>query len=82
MVSPGSKKPASAENILGGNIFWRPSKHLSLKIGSMITTGSTRGNNSTLQFLQIFLQPASTVSSRELSHLVQKYWMNSIRPST
>ena len=25
-----------------------------------------------MQFLQIFLQPASTVSSRELSHLVQK----------
>ena len=39
----GSMKPANAECIPRGHAFWRPRKHFSPNVGTMMQTGSTRG---------------------------------------
>src|SRR5213082_3521260 len=50
MVSAASTKPARQEYMPGGKCFWRPSRHFSPDVTSMITTGSVRGKCSALQF--------------------------------
>ena len=62
MDSPGSRKPARAEYIALGQIFWRPSRHFSPLTGSMITTGSVRGKCWVLQAGQTRFQPPSVAS--------------------
>ena len=60
--SPGSKKPAKAENMPLGQMAWRPKRQRSPKTGSMITTGSVRGKCSPLQEGQARFQPPSRTS--------------------
>ncbi len=59
MLSPGSRKPAKAENMPCGHAAWRPSRQRSPRTASMITTGSVRGKCSTLQEGQKRFQPPS-----------------------
>ena len=59
MVSPGSRKPASADHMPLGQTFWRPIRQRSPITGSMITTGSVRGKCSALQDGQTRFHPPS-----------------------
>src|SRR5580692_9186542 len=71
IVSPGSMKPASAENMPGGKCRPRPTRHASPCVANMIATGSVRGKCSVLQAAQTRFQPPSARVVRA-PHLGQK----------
>src|ERR1700761_3936689 len=73
VVSPGSTNPASAEYIPGAKWRWRPSKHRSPSMTSMITTGSTRGKWRAPQTSQMRCQPAVVTRLTE-PQFAQKEW--------
>ena len=71
IVSPGSTKPARHDQKPGRHAAWRPSRHLSPCVASMIATGSTRGKCSAPQSWHFRFQPASSTVVR-VPQLAQK----------